>query len=351
MRDYQYRTHQWLPGKNWADSTPLGPFLVTPDEVGDPHAPRHLARAQRRADAVGEHAPVHLRHPDDHRRPSRSSSRSRPVTSCSRARRAASATGAIRRCCCATAIASWSRSSASAGSRTRSRQSRALDRPDAPRRLDGLVRQPRRGHRAGSAASGPTDEPLGHHFSVTRALPRILGAAGRERACGRRSSSRAATPSSIPTRCVELAAAGHEVAYHGWCHEHWAGLEPRARRRSCSSAARARWRRSACGRAASGRRAGALTGSLARAAGRAGFTLLLARGAGSGRRAGIVTACRSLAAGRRLPLPAALRAAARARPGAADALPPRRLARDPRRRPARTRSGTDGTVRPVSTRS
>jgi acylpyruvate hydrolase len=38
MRDYQYKTHQWLPGKNWADSTPLGPFLVTPDEVGDPHA-------------------------------------------------------------------------------------------------------------------------------------------------------------------------------------------------------------------------------------------------------------------------------------------------------------------------
>ena len=38
MRDYQYKTHQWLPGKNWANSTPLGPFLVTPDEVGDPHA-------------------------------------------------------------------------------------------------------------------------------------------------------------------------------------------------------------------------------------------------------------------------------------------------------------------------
>ena len=37
MRDYQYRTAQWLPGKNWASSTPLGPFLVTPDEVGDPH--------------------------------------------------------------------------------------------------------------------------------------------------------------------------------------------------------------------------------------------------------------------------------------------------------------------------
>jgi acylpyruvate hydrolase len=38
MRDYQYRTHQWLPGKAWARSAPLGPFLVTPDEVGDPHA-------------------------------------------------------------------------------------------------------------------------------------------------------------------------------------------------------------------------------------------------------------------------------------------------------------------------
>lgn len=36
MRDYQYRSHQWLQGKAWANSTPLGPFLVTPDEVGDP---------------------------------------------------------------------------------------------------------------------------------------------------------------------------------------------------------------------------------------------------------------------------------------------------------------------------
>jgi acylpyruvate hydrolase len=37
MRDFQYRTKQWLPGKAWARSAPLGPFLVTPDEVGDPH--------------------------------------------------------------------------------------------------------------------------------------------------------------------------------------------------------------------------------------------------------------------------------------------------------------------------
>jgi acylpyruvate hydrolase len=38
MRDYQYKTHQWLQGKTWASSTPLGPYLVTPDEVGDPGA-------------------------------------------------------------------------------------------------------------------------------------------------------------------------------------------------------------------------------------------------------------------------------------------------------------------------
>jgi acylpyruvate hydrolase len=36
MRDYQYKTHQWLQGKAWDASTPLGPELVTLDEVGDP---------------------------------------------------------------------------------------------------------------------------------------------------------------------------------------------------------------------------------------------------------------------------------------------------------------------------
>lgn len=33
MRDYQYKTHQWMQGKAWDDSTPLGPALVTPEEV------------------------------------------------------------------------------------------------------------------------------------------------------------------------------------------------------------------------------------------------------------------------------------------------------------------------------
>ncbi|MCU1546706.1 MAG: 2-hydroxyhepta-2,4-diene,7-dioate isomerase [Homoserinimonas sp.] len=33
MRDYQYKTHQWMQGKAWDKSTPLGPYLVMPDEV------------------------------------------------------------------------------------------------------------------------------------------------------------------------------------------------------------------------------------------------------------------------------------------------------------------------------
>ena len=35
MRDFQYKTHQWLQGKAWDAVTPLGPELVTRDEIGD----------------------------------------------------------------------------------------------------------------------------------------------------------------------------------------------------------------------------------------------------------------------------------------------------------------------------
>ncbi|THG31517.1 fumarylacetoacetate hydrolase family protein [Naasia lichenicola] len=33
VRDYQYKTHQWLQGKAWDGTTPLGPDIVTPDSV------------------------------------------------------------------------------------------------------------------------------------------------------------------------------------------------------------------------------------------------------------------------------------------------------------------------------
>src|SRR3984893_13256950 len=33
MRDYQYKTHQWMQGKAWDACTPVGPYLVTADEL------------------------------------------------------------------------------------------------------------------------------------------------------------------------------------------------------------------------------------------------------------------------------------------------------------------------------
>ena len=33
MRDFQYKTHQWLQGKAWDASTPIGPHLAAPEEV------------------------------------------------------------------------------------------------------------------------------------------------------------------------------------------------------------------------------------------------------------------------------------------------------------------------------
>jgi acylpyruvate hydrolase len=34
MRDWQYRTLEWLQGKTWEHATPVGPWVVTPDELG-----------------------------------------------------------------------------------------------------------------------------------------------------------------------------------------------------------------------------------------------------------------------------------------------------------------------------
>lgn len=38
MRDWQWRTTEWLQGKTFEASTPVGPVLVTADEVGEPGA-------------------------------------------------------------------------------------------------------------------------------------------------------------------------------------------------------------------------------------------------------------------------------------------------------------------------
>ena len=36
VRDYQYKTHQWLQGKAWDASTPVGPWMVSAHELRDP---------------------------------------------------------------------------------------------------------------------------------------------------------------------------------------------------------------------------------------------------------------------------------------------------------------------------
>ncbi len=38
VRDWQTRTPQWILGKSFDTHAPFGPWIVTPDEIGDPHA-------------------------------------------------------------------------------------------------------------------------------------------------------------------------------------------------------------------------------------------------------------------------------------------------------------------------
>lgn len=48
MRDWQRRTLQWLQGKTWEGTTPVGPVLVTPDEID------HAADLALRCEVDGE---------------------------------------------------------------------------------------------------------------------------------------------------------------------------------------------------------------------------------------------------------------------------------------------------------
>ena len=38
VRDWQMRSHTWTLGKSFDTHGPIGPWLVTPDEIGDPHS-------------------------------------------------------------------------------------------------------------------------------------------------------------------------------------------------------------------------------------------------------------------------------------------------------------------------
>ena len=75
----------------------------------------------------------------------------------------------------------------------------------------------------------PDDAPLGEHWSVTRALPRIL-AALEEAGVEATFFVEGLNAELYPDALREIAAAGHEVGLHGWRHEVWADLEPERER-------------------------------------------------------------------------------------------------------------------------
>ena len=54
MRDYQYKTHQWLQGKAWDASTPVGPDLVTLDELDGPLTLKTFVNGEQVQDASTE---------------------------------------------------------------------------------------------------------------------------------------------------------------------------------------------------------------------------------------------------------------------------------------------------------
>ena len=55
-RAFQMATSQWDKGKGFDTAGPIGPWLVTTDEITRPADARHVARRERQAHADGQHA-------------------------------------------------------------------------------------------------------------------------------------------------------------------------------------------------------------------------------------------------------------------------------------------------------
>jgi 2-keto-4-pentenoate hydratase/2-oxohepta-3-ene-1,7-dioic acid hydratase in catechol pathway len=57
VRDWQWRTPQWIMGKGFDTHAPIGPYLVTADEVGDPHTLgiRCFVNGEKRQDSNTKH--------------------------------------------------------------------------------------------------------------------------------------------------------------------------------------------------------------------------------------------------------------------------------------------------------
>jgi Polysaccharide deacetylase len=69
------------------------------------------------------------------------------------------------------------------------------------------------------------EEPLGRHFSATRALPRVLSLLS-ELGLPATFFVEGVNAQLYPDALRGIEAAGHEVGYHGWRHEVWAELDP-----------------------------------------------------------------------------------------------------------------------------
>jgi peptidoglycan/xylan/chitin deacetylase (PgdA/CDA1 family) len=70
----------------------------------------------------------------------------------------------------------------------------------------------------------PAGEPLGEHFSVTRGLPSVLALLA-EFDLRATFFVEGINAELYPEALAEIAAAGHEVALHGWRHEDWTELD------------------------------------------------------------------------------------------------------------------------------
>jgi len=57
VRDWQFKTPQWVLGKSFDTHAPIGPWIVTPDEIGDPHAlgVRAFVNGEKRQDSNTKH--------------------------------------------------------------------------------------------------------------------------------------------------------------------------------------------------------------------------------------------------------------------------------------------------------
>jgi peptidoglycan/xylan/chitin deacetylase (PgdA/CDA1 family) len=71
----------------------------------------------------------------------------------------------------------------------------------------------------------PEDEPLGHHFSVKRTLPRVLDMLD-ELGLQATFFVEGLNAELYPEALLEIANSGHELGYHGWSHEYWPNLSP-----------------------------------------------------------------------------------------------------------------------------